>query len=59
MSNEELAKSIARTLFTNGQGKHAQRLVLEIPGVKDGGGWCEQAVVDQILKALEEPYFAV
>jgi hypothetical protein len=53
MNNRELACKIANDLFTNGAGKHAQRLVLEMPGLKDGGGWCESAVADMIEDHLE------
>lgn len=39
-------------LFVNGSGERAARLVLELPGGRDGGGWCERAVRDQIRAAL-------
>jgi len=58
MSDEELAKAIARAIFTTGSGQHAARLVLELPDGRDGGGWCEESVVDQILKVLQQPSFA-
>jgi hypothetical protein len=48
MNNKQLACEIAKHLFTNGAGKRAQRLVLELPNLQDGGGWCEAAVVDVI-----------
>jgi glucokinase len=48
-----LSKRIARKLFTDGIGRVADRLVLEIFG-KDGGGWCESAVIDQIEKVLRK-----
>ena len=51
-----LAERIARDLFTNGQGEHADRLVLVVAGVSyDLGGWCESAVVDRIVMALTHP----
>jgi hypothetical protein len=52
MDNRELACKIADYLFTNGAGKHAQRLVLEMPGLQDGGGWCESAVASVIEEHL-------
>jgi hypothetical protein len=59
MDNRQLACKIADHLFTNGSGKHAQRLVLELPGLKDGGGWCESAVVDVIDDALKSDLSAL
>lgn len=50
-----LAERIARDLFTNGQGEHAERLVLIDANGRDLGGWCEQAVVDRIEGALRGP----
>ena len=47
-----LAERIARVLFRNGLGHRARRLVLELENGKDGGGWCKQAVIDQIEKIL-------
>ena len=47
-----LAEKVARGLFTNGAGEHAERLVLDFPGGRNGGGWCESAVADQIAAAL-------
>jgi len=49
----KLAQLIANRLFTNGMGEEAHRLVLELTGKRDGGGWCKQAVVDQIEDALQ------
>lgn len=48
----KMAQLIADRLFTNGVGKRADRLVLTSKDGKDLGGWCEQAVVDEIEKAL-------
>lgn len=52
MSNQQLAAKIADDLFTNGCDEKAERLVLELPNGRDGGGWCKQAVADRILQAL-------
>lgn len=51
---ERIAKQIAEQLFQNGAGHKANRLVLEMPSGRDGGGWCKQAVVDVIVKHLAE-----
>jgi hypothetical protein len=51
--NAKLAKKIARMLFTNGAGQRADRLVLELPGKVDGGGWSEFAVAGQIQRLLD------
>lgn len=47
-----LAKKIAERLFTNGVGDIADRLVLELPGKRDGGGWCRKAAEDRIAEVL-------
>lgn len=59
-----VAKKIADALMTNGCGNKADRLVMirRMPkkddrmrwGDLDLGGWCKQAVIDQILKVLNE-----
>lgn len=51
-AEDELADRIVDCLFTNGNGSRAQRLVLELPGKKDGGGWSECGAYDQIRKVL-------
>ena len=48
----ELAGQIADVLFINGAGEVAERLVLELPGKRDGGGWCRGAIIDQIADKL-------
>lgn len=52
-ANRQLAEAIADRLFTGGFGK-AQRLVLEMPNMQDGGGWSEACAADQIEKLLIE-----
>jgi hypothetical protein len=52
--NERLAHEIAGVLFVNGAGEQADRLVLELPGKRAGGGWCYQAVVDRAKEVLEK-----
>ena len=50
----KISERIAEKLFTNGGGEKAQRLVLELPDGKDGGGWCKRAVVDVIDAVLQQ-----
>ena len=54
MANTKLAKRIADYLFINGAGQQADRLVLMLPDERDGGGWCKQAAMDQIDRAIRE-----
>ena len=52
----KLAKDIASKLFRNGYGQEAVRLVtLDKEGL-DIGGWCKEAVVNQIMDLLKEKY---
>ena len=46
-------EEILNRLFTNGAGETAQRLVLELENGRNGGGWCRNAVRDQIRDALQ------
>jgi len=48
-----LARSIADALFTNGAGKIAETLVLELADGCNGGGWCRAAVEGVIERELE------
>jgi hypothetical protein len=54
LRDRALAAEIVRRLFTNGQGQEALRIVLELPGKVDGGGYCWQSALDQVLIALRE-----
>lgn len=54
MNNEELAQAIVDDLFENTFGAKAERLVLELPGGGNGGGWCKSAAKDRILERLSE-----
>lgn len=51
---KNLAKRIARNLFTSGDGRRAKRLVMEF-GIETlpGSGWGEAAAADHVLKLLE------
>jgi hypothetical protein len=51
----ELADKIADSLFTDGDGQKAERLVLELPNGRNGGGWCRDAVRGVIQAAISEP----
>jgi hypothetical protein len=48
----KIAERITKRLFTNGHGETAERLVLELPGKRDGGGWCREAVEALIAEEL-------
>jgi hypothetical protein len=54
MNSDELylAKRIARSLFTDGEGRKATRLLFEFEGDTDGTGWIESAAANQILNVL-------
>lgn len=56
-SHRILAQQIADALFESSTGHKAVRLVLmvDIAGVEfDSGGWCREAAIDRIEKALKE-----
>jgi hypothetical protein len=52
MDARKVAERIADSLFVNGAGQQAVRLVLELPGKRDGGGWCKAAVVAVIEREV-------
>jgi len=52
----KLSERIAKELMTNGAGEEAQRLVLELPDGRDGGGWCKQSVIDTIETILQADF---
>ncbi len=49
---EAITNAIVDELFTNVFGESAQRLVLELPDKKDGGGWCRDSVSSIVAKHL-------
>ena len=49
---ELLADEIVETLFVNGAGQKAKRLVLELENGKDGDGWSKGPVRDVIIRHL-------
>lgn len=51
---EALAAKIVERLFTNDAGEQAERLVLELPGGKNGGGWARDPAADQVYLILTE-----
>ena len=60
-SARKLARKIAISLFTNGEGKRAERLQLKmlkrraipISGETDGGGWGFEFAMDDIARVIE------
>jgi hypothetical protein len=48
------AKKLANYLFSNGNREHAERLVLELPDKRDGGGWGEHAMAVAIYEFLND-----
>ena len=51
---KQVAESIVDDLMTNGNGDKADRLVLELPDGRDGGGWSRSAAIDRVAKILIE-----
>lgn len=51
-----LANLITAELMTNGNMQTAQRLVLELPGKRDGGGWGHAPLIQTIYKTMRD-YF--
>ena len=49
----KIAEQITDYLFTNGAGQKAQRLVLEMPDRRNGGGWGREPMLHAILEQLE------
>lgn len=49
-----LADLVAGRLFINGQGQESIRLVIELPGGGNGGGWSRAAVIGQVADVLME-----
>lgn len=54
MENQIIAERIRDAIMTNGNGDEAERLVLELPGGRDGGGWGREALAKQIEAILDE-----
>ena len=51
---KKTAEAIADDLFKSGFGSKAYKLALVTAEGRDLGGWCKRAVVDRIMKKLEE-----
>lgn len=51
-ARQALAAEIAAALFTDGQGKRATRLAMEIGGWPNCGGWSEVGAAHQIERVL-------
>jgi hypothetical protein len=52
----QIAVEIVDFLFVNGAGQKADRLVLELPGKKDGGGWSKGPAIDRIEELLKKRF---
>ena len=50
--SENWIRSAVDGLFRNGFGEEASRLVLTSADGRDLGGWCKQAIVDQLESAF-------
>jgi len=53
MTNRQIAMEIADDLFTDGTGRKARRLVMEIVRNLDGSGWGKGAVIDRVEGVLD------
>jgi GH18 family chitinase len=53
-ARQALAAEIAAALFTDGTGKRAKRLIMEIGGWRDCGGWSEAGAAQQIERVLAQ-----
>lgn len=53
IDTQSVAREIADDLFRNGGGQVAERLVLELPDGREGGGWCHSAAIDRIATILQ------
>jgi hypothetical protein len=51
-TDRDVVTRIVDSLFVNGQGDVAERLVLTSKHGRDLGGWCRGAIVDRILDGL-------
>jgi hypothetical protein len=47
-----VARKIVDELFTNGDGQQAERLMMILPGGRDGGGWGRRPAQDKIERIL-------
>lgn len=48
----QMAECIADDIMLNGNNEKAERIVLLLPGDRDGGGWSRDALVARIAKML-------
>ena len=53
-ATRRLANRIADMLLANGAGDKGKRLVIELPDGRDGGGWCRDAIIGQVLHAVAD-----
>lgn len=60
-SLRKIAKSIAKDLLTGGNPERGQRLQIKLApndknqGERDGGGYCEEAIITVIERHLTQP----
>lgn len=52
--NQTTAERIADALMRNAFGDVAERLILELPDGRDGGGRCRAAIVQEVDRILKE-----
>lgn len=52
-TTQSIAERIASELFTNGRAEVAERLVLQLPNERDGGGWNKAAAIQVIERILK------
>ncbi len=50
----EIADEVIKTLFTNGAGEKASRIVLELEDGRDGGGWAERPARVHVAEVIEK-----
>lgn len=51
--NRKLATRIVDQIMTNGTKQKAQRLVLELPDKRNGGGWSRMPLIDRITEIFD------
>jgi len=54
MEPRQLAELIVSKIMSNGDGRAASRLVLELPSGNNGGGWCRAALIDTVEDTIRQ-----
>lgn len=52
MTTRKLATKIIDSIMTNGVKEKADRLVLELPDKRNGGGWSRLPLIDRVTEIL-------